>query len=238
MQPEEPHATPAPAPPTFAPPLPVQALDYSPPRPSRPGILTAVGVISLVIGALSALFGCSSAFTSVMFQYMPQVTPAVPTTAPAAPTTTTAGGVTFTTTTVAGRAAIGSRPRDVSTLVLGLTDAILRLALAVLLIVAGILVLRDHRLGRKLHVIWAWVKIPVALLGAIVYWRTMSGMFTSMPATPGSPVNAQFMDTMMLVGGLFQAALACAYPVGVLIVMKTRTVRDYYATQLGVRDGG
>jgi hypothetical protein len=202
-----------------APPLPVQTLDYSPPRKSgRPGILTAVGVMSIVIGALSLLMGCSSVFMLVMMQAMSRAAP------PPAPATVPA-------TVPAAAVMFPFPPMDLTALITGGIDALLRLALAVLLIVAGTLVLRDHHLGRRLHVIWAWVKIPAALLGAIVAWRQTSGMFVNMPATPG--VTPQYMSMTMLVTSFIQAGVACAYPVGVLIVMKTQAVRDYYATQFG-----
>ena len=192
--------------------LPVQPLNYSPPpRSNRPGILTAVGVISLVIGALSVLIACSSAVTLIMMQAMQRAAPAAGPGAATAPAT-----VMF------------AMPMTPASVIAGGIDAVLRLVLALLLVAAGILVLRDHRLGRRLHLIWAWIKIPAALLAAMVSWQQMSGMFASMPMTPGSPVTPQYMDTMMLVGVLVQAAFACAYPVGILIVMKTRTVRDYY----------
>ena len=217
--------------PTPAPPLPVQSLDYStPPRSGRPGILTAVGVVSIVIGALSVLMACSSLFTSIAFQVMPRMAAGTVTVTSASSSSST----TTTTTTATTMPAFPFPARDTTALVMGVSDAVLRLALAVLVILAGILVLRDHRLGRKLHLIWAWVKIPASLFAAVAYMFTMRGMFSAMPVAPGSPVTPQFMSTMMLLGGLMQAAIACAYPVGVLIVMKTRTVREFYRERFGI----
>lgn len=239
------------------PPLPVQQLDYSAPRASRPGILTAVAVLSIVIGALSLLMACSGGISAVMFQMMPMVAPPAPvpmtpppTTpaptpapVPAAPTsppaatsasTTTTSAVISTTVVSPGVALPGfGNPQNVAVMAFGIADAVIRLLLAVLLIVAGVFVLRDHRLGRRLHLIWAWIKIPVSLLGAVVYWQTMSTFFASMPAGTAPGVTPQYMSSMMLITGLVQAGVACAYPLGVLIVMKTRTVRDFYASLVG-----
>lgn len=203
-------------------PLPVQTLDYRPPTSPRPGILTAVGIVSIVIGTLSALTGCWGAASAGMFLFMPRAVPVAP--APAPAPAAGGGGAAF--------SAVSFTPvTDPWTMIPSLADGVLRLGLALLLIAAGVLVLREHPLGRKLHLIWAWVKIPAALLSAAASWHMTSRMFASMPATSGVPAKSIMMG--MLVGIGFQLFLAWAYPIAVLIVMRTRTVRNYYATRFG-----
>jgi hypothetical protein len=121
---------------------------------------------------------------------------------------------------------------DPWTIVPSLVDGVLRLVLALLLIAAGILVLREHPLGRKLHLIWAWVKIPAALLSTAASWHMTSRMFAAMPATPGVPPGSIMVG--MLIGTAFYLVFACAYPIAVLIVMRTRTVRNYYSARFDV----
>jgi hypothetical protein len=38
----------------------------------------------------------------------------------------------------------------------------------------------------------------------------------------------------MLIGTAFYLVFACAYPIAVLIVMRTRTVRNYYSARFDV----
>ena len=114
--------------------------------------------------------------------------------------------------------------------VLGLVDAFLRVALAVLLIVAGVFVLRDHRLGRRLHLLWAWLRIPLALVSGVVSWQMMQAMFRSMAAAPGTPFPPQSMTWVAVMSGGMQVVLAWIYPIAVLIVLRTRTARTYHAT--------
>ena len=58
----------------------------------------------------------------------------------------------------------------------------------------------------------------------------MSGFNTALP--PGTPSFA-FADSVAVMQAVFAAALGCLYPVAILIVMHTTTVKDYYAAGAG-----
>ena len=181
----------------------MQALDYSPPPSSRrPGILTALAIVSIVIGALSVLTGCWSAASTVILASV------------------SASGL--------------EGMREPATIALNTVDAFLRVGLAALLITAGVFVLRDHRLGRTLHMTWAGAKIPAALFGGFAYWHMMSRMLAGPLATPGGPPPNVFL----LAGPAIQVGIACLYPIAVLIVLRTRGVRNYYAAAFGASQTG
>jgi hypothetical protein len=179
--------------------------------------MTAVAILSIVIGGFGLLGAISSVVsTAVMMTVTPPVPPAAP-----APATGPAAAP--------PPPIFGYRP-TMSMVVLGVVDGVVRGGLAALLVAAGIFVLRDRRLSRRLHLIWAWLRIPLALLSAAVYWQTMRQMFATMPAAPGTPIPTAFMDSVMLIGIIVQILIAWAYPVAVLIVMRTQTARAYYKT--------
>ena len=102
--------------------------------------------------------------------------------------------------------------------------------LAVYLLVSGILVLRDSQRGRKLHLIYAWLKIPVTILGALAVWWLTTSLFESMMAQSGA-AGVAASPAMSMGIGIQQAVMAVfglIYPVALLIVMQTRGVKDYY----------
>jgi hypothetical protein len=105
-------------------------------------------------------------------------------------------------------------------------EAAVSVLLAVLLLVAGILVFRRSPVSLRLHRIYAWAKLPAALAGAVgVGWMYSSfvGAFTPRAAQGQSAESVVFW--MWAVGA---AVLSCAYPVGLLIALRSRQVRAYY----------
>jgi hypothetical protein len=104
------------------------------------------------------------------------------------------------------------------------------LGLAVYLLVIGIMTLRQHPLGGRLHAIYAWMKIPAAVVGGLaVGWMVhgvFSGMASTMPPAAGGPpaemIAAGYAVTL--------AGLGLIYPIALLIALRTRTIREYYAS--------
>jgi len=105
-------------------------------------------------------------------------------------------------------------------------DAALSAALAIYLLVVGILVLRQHPRGRMLQTIFAILKIPLAIVCAIGWLWAITDHYTTgygAVASPGTQFAvAQLWMVVFLVAGL-------AYPIAVLVVMRSRTIKDYYA---------
>jgi hypothetical protein len=105
-------------------------------------------------------------------------------------------------------------------------DAVLSVLLAVLLLVAGILVFRRSPASRRLHRIYAWAKLPLALAGAVgVGWMFDSFMTAFAPRPPPGQPGPSMMFWTWTIGA---TVLSCAYSIGLLIALRSRTVRAYY----------
>jgi len=112
------------------------------------------------------------------------------------------------------------------------------LGLAILLIVAGVLVLRATAArprGRRPHTVWAVIKIPLALAAsACLYWMLNSFLRTSatLPAglVFGNPAVAR--ATRWAHAAYWPAvvapALGCVYALAVLVAFRTPAIRDFY----------
>lgn len=98
-----------------------------------------------------------------------------------------------------------------------LLDAILAGLLAIYLLVVGILVLRQNRRGRGMQMIFAVLKIPIAVLAAVGW------MWTIEDANAGAISSGQLKAWLS-----FFLAIGLSYPIALLIVLRTRAVRDYY----------
>ena len=109
-------------------------------------------------------------------------------------------------------------------------------ALAVYLFVIGILVLRQSPRGRKLHLAYALLKIPVAILGAAAVWwvaltYTEALVATGGPASPLGPMSGSVADTIATQQLIF-GVLYLIYPIALRILLQTRAVKEYYETAL------
>lgn len=100
-------------------------------------------------------------------------------------------------------------------------------ALAVFLLVSGIMLLRHSPRAAGLHWLYAVVKLPVAVLGGVTFaWVTteLSSGFGRMNGTgPAGQGPVTFAWTMALA--------AATYPVVLLFVLSSRTVRTYFASE-------
>ena len=109
--------------------------------------------------------------------------------------------------------------------------AVASLALAVYLLVCGILTLRQSPRARRLHFIYAFVKVPLAITAGLaaagVARDLMAGMAGAAPGTTG----------FSLFSGITPIVLGCAYPLALLVVLNTRTVRDYYREPVDAAPG-
>jgi hypothetical protein len=115
---------------------------------------------------------------------------------------------------------------------LAVIEGLASLGLGVFLLVIGILVFRFSRRGRWQHLMYAWIKIPLTIIGAAAWsWLAMEFMrimFSGMPGGAGVPRNAAItpIAVAFIVGGL----ISIIYPVALLIALRSKTVRQYYET--------
>ncbi len=300
------------------PPAPSARLAYATPLPpSRPGLVTAIGILSLCIGALSLLGNCvwmteftivygmmrgASVAAAMQASSPPTAFPATqtsPTTQAAAatqPSSLTPAQVNAVLTRVNALAGKGMNPRQInalrtalqaggqqiirpggnvpaavaqvdrtsvdsqgsvhvrtstasimldpsggiSTTVVSFQGPIPALAsafdgshflpeiaisflgtgLAIYLLVIGILTLRGSRLGGRLHRIYAWVKIVLALLGGAT-------LFSLVTHLTGATASNLFAGPAFL-AGVISAFIGLLYPIGLLIALRSRTLRAYY----------
>ena len=111
---------------------------------------------------------------------------------------------------------------------LQLVVAIASLALAVFLLVTGIMTLRQSPRGRRLHLIYACIKIPLAIAAGVASAQVARDFAAAMAAMPGGAAAAAGAGGWSLFSGVIPVILGCAYPIALLIVLNLKPVREYY----------
>lgn len=110
-------------------------------------------------------------------------------------------------------------------LIMHAISTLLSLGLAALLLVAGIQTVRGGPLGRTLHLWWAWPKLVVGLIAAVIsylFWRSLFGI-------GGGGGGDRMMALAFAGGGL---ALSIGWPVAVLFILRSRSLRAYYRSDV------
>jgi hypothetical protein len=207
----------------------------------RPGVLTAVGIISIVVGALSVLGSLSGVVTGIMYLVMANVT--FPSPQMMQPATMPAGAVVPAGNSAPARMAPGFGTAPIAqsqqrlafpfhvapgASELTIAEGSLSLAAAILLIVAGSLMLKDSPSSWKLHRIWALLKMPLIVASAFATYWTFTSMMNGMSPLMGANAPAGFGSMMGVVQAVLSALIALIYPVAVLIVLSTRTSKEWY----------
>jgi hypothetical protein len=105
-----------------------------------------------------------------------------------------------------------------------LVTSLILMALAVYLLVCGILTLRQSMRARRLHLIYALVKIPLSVAAGVASAWVMRDMMSSFGGGAATPTMGFALFT-----GAFPILIGCAYPVALLIALNLRAVREYYA---------
>jgi hypothetical protein len=114
--------------------------------------------------------------------------------------------------------------------ILSLITSVLGLGLAIYLLVIGVLTLRYSPDGAKLHWRYVWMKIPLVVVATAAGIWVAAGMVRSITASmpPGAmPVP---MTLMMSISTIMGALFSLAYPIGLIAVLRSRTVREYYGS--------
>lgn len=109
---------------------------------------------------------------------------------------------------------------------LSLADLPVSACLSLLLLIAGIQTLRGSRSGSLLHCIFAWIKLPLAILGAFaaVALSQEMGQNFDANATLFDWPSVSLAPTIILLVAL----LSAAYPILLLIVFRMRKIRTFY----------
>ena len=118
-----------------------------------------------------------------------------------------------------------------------IATSVLSAGLAVVLLVAGILTLRRSPASRWLHLLYAWLKFPVAAAGALCFAYVMSRMSNDLAAGAGLAFDIRYRigiswtEALTTAGRL--AALGCIYPLVLLAVLNTRAAKTYFRSLSG-----
>jgi hypothetical protein len=115
-------------------------------------------------------------------------------------------------------------------------DSFMSFALAVYLLVIGIITVRGSRAGGKLHLAYALIKLPVLIFGAYAWWRfqqNFAAALLSIQSQPSNPALASArasISTGLGESAIWLAALAAIYPVALLIVLfSSKSASEYFA---------
>ena len=105
-------------------------------------------------------------------------------------------------------------------------EALVSAALAVFLIVAGFLVLRNSLSGARLHWIYIMIKLPLVIAAGVLSWWLWERYNSAMTVTGGSTGFA----SGAAVAGLVGTVLAALWPITLVILLKSQAVKEYYTT--------
>lgn len=115
---------------------------------------------------------------------------------------------------------------------LALGEAALSFSLAIYLLVVGILLFRNSRRAGLYHRIYAFAKIPLVILATWAWATVWTGLTTS--ALKGAPSPVNFPIGSYITGWCIGIGIvALIYPVALLIVVRSRTVKQFFAIQVG-----
>lgn len=109
-----------------------------------------------------------------------------------------------------------------------ISESVASVGLAIYLLIVGIVVFRGSFAARRLLLIYAWVKIPLAFIAGIGIVSLAYGFVSGIAAsTPGISTGPPPVAGFVIWGGIL-VVLGIAFPIGLLIAMRSRTVNDYY----------
>jgi len=195
-------------------------LAYAVAGPKRPGILTAVGVFSIVVGTLSILnSACSLAIGIIMVCLVSGIIWFFSTMISAMSKSPGPGATTVLTTTL-------FHP-DVSKLFIA--DGALNLAVAVYLVVAGGQLLRSSPRAWRMHRKYVAAKFPLILLSSAAWWFYEN--LTNSPTTV--TINTRGGLAIPIAGtGMIQTilseGLSLIYPIALLIFLPSQTSKSCF----------
>jgi len=196
--------------------MPLGPLPYQPPQARlRPGMITAVAVLSIVISALSILANAGDILAGALMLVFSNVIAPIPATAP-----TTSSAATM--PSPASLFAIGK-----TSLLLKAAGGLLSLVAAGVLLAAGIQMIRNRRNGIRLHWIFIAIKLPVTVLVAVATYLFTATMFRNVPVNTAAGPNA--MALMMIAQVSAGLIVSLAYPITLVFLLRSQTAKNYLA---------
>lgn len=112
---------------------------------------------------------------------------------------------------------------EVTAIVVSLIEALLSAALALMLLILGVLVLRDSRTALRLHWIYVLAKLPLAMIALLAGWWVW-GSVTARENAAGFALGPGIARLIVVV----LALLSVLYPLALIVVLRRRDVRNYF----------
>lgn len=97
---------------------------------------------------------------------------------------------------------------------------------AIYLVVIGIMTVRSSRHGRRLHWIYVWIKVPLAVLAAMTGYWVYIDLFDNV--SKSSAATTVTMPTGVAIMFAVVMTLGVAYPISLMIALRAKTVRAFY----------
>lgn len=118
---------------------------------------------------------------------------------------------------------------DPTALAMVFSEAALSGLVAIYLLVIGILTLRGNRLSSRLHLIYVFLKLPLICLGGYGWMRLQASFDAVMPGNFGvSALRPIQLNLGSSPTTLTAIVLSLIYPLTLLFLLQTKTVRDFY----------
>lgn len=191
-------------------PPPADFIPYAQVPRSRPPVITAFMIISIVLGLLGIIAnacGIVQPFSYLALRNLP----------------------TSATSPSAGTPANPFANITLPPAILSACVSLLALGLAIYLLYAGILLSRRDAAAYRHHWRYAILKCPLALLSAIasgwLQYEMQSAMFANMQATTQGPFFAAFPLAIAILSTAFSLLFSLAYPVTLLIALSRPRIR-------------
>jgi hypothetical protein len=121
-------------------------------------------------------------------------------------------------------AATGPSPISIGAVIVVVAEGAVSVLLSIYLLIIGIFTLRQSPRGRRLHVIYALLKIPLAIACGVGWCGIIGGFYSSLHTAGGggSIISVRATVLAMVTG------VALLYPIGLLITFAIPTVKQYY----------
>jgi hypothetical protein len=112
-------------------------------------------------------------------------------------------------------------------------EGIASVGLAIYLLIVGIVVLRGSFAAPRMLKIYAWIKIPLALIagvGLAMFGYALADAILSSPALGIGGPNAGSTKLGFALGGAAAIVFGLAFPVGLLLALRSKSVSEFYNT--------
>lgn len=124
---------------------------------------------------------------------------------------------------------------DPTATIIAMVESALSLLVAIVLLIGGILLIRNSPAYLRLHWIYIIAKIPLVIVAAVASWMTSTAMMNSMASSMPPGATTPSLSGFMIIPAIVTAIITMAYPVTLIFIFATRTAEAYYNDIRGIR---